>query len=560
MKIINSVDDNINLLSKINKLQESTQNSNSGEFSNNELDGRVNILEGRIKKLNSDFEKANLDEFKEKIESKLDLLEEVSSKNAAIPTDLSYRIDGIEDKIRIINNTNSIEISSTELKELNKKVLLLEEQIQNNKNTTEDKSENNDLFVEIEKIESRLNVLENKEISNPTNSVSEELLNRVSDLEKMILELSYEQIPVDNEEFKNEINELKENYFVLIKAIQNQGTVSNVSNNVNNEPLNNSNNAKLEMFVDELLANVNRLSMKLQESNNELNVVNEKVKLLEEKDNINNDTINQIIAHVDEISSEIKNDIYDAKLIDIDNKITGLEKNNSEIKQEISKLKQVPNYERKTTVEKPVVKEMPNTNSLETKVYVTPKEEPKVVVSNDNNTLQTIKNVYDVRIIERILHEARSLECREEKMRLVNSWPKLEDKVGYVLAPIAKILRDGKMVANGKKEILIVYPTATICNHLMETKNYIDAKQVLRITFGKDFDFLALPENTWQEKRSEYVGQIGVGITYPKLTPINNPELNVVMVNYNQVNNEVKKPLQQARAFFKNVKVEEERK
>ena len=111
MKIINSVDDNINLLSKINKLQESTQNSNSGEFSNNELDGRVNILEGRIKKLNSDFEKANLDEFKEKIESKLDLLEEVSSKNAAIPTDLSYRIDGIEDKIRIINNTNSIEIS-----------------------------------------------------------------------------------------------------------------------------------------------------------------------------------------------------------------------------------------------------------------------------------------------------------------------------------------------------------------------------------------------------------------------------------------------------------------
>ena len=82
-----------------------------------------------------------------------------------------------------------------------------------------------------------------------------------------------------------------------------------------------------------------------------------------------------------------------------------------------------------------------------------------------------------------------------------------------------------------KNELLIVYPTATLCNHMMEPKNYNDAKQVLRITFGKDFDYLALPENTWQEKRGEYIGQYGVGIKYPKLTPINNKELNNKKLN-----------------------------
>ena len=120
------------------------------------------------------------------------------------------------------------------------------------------------------------------------------------------------------------------------------------------------------------------------------------------------------------------------------------------------------------------------------------------------------------------------------------------------------MLLDSKLVANGKNELLIVYPTATLCNHIMEPKNYNDAKQVLRITFGKDYDFLALPERTWQEKRGEYVGQYGVGIKYPKLTPINNPELKVVTLNYNQININQKKPLQQAKAFFGSAIVEEE--
>lgn len=41
---------------------------------------------------------------------------------------------------------------------------------------------------------------------------------------------------------------------------------------------------------------------------------------------------------------------------------------------------------------------------------------------------------------------------------------------------------------------------------------------------------LPLPENTWQEKRKEYYGQYSMGIKYPKLSPINNPELRAIII------------------------------
>ena len=261
-----------------------------------------------------------------------------------------------------------------------------------------------------------------------------------------------------------------------------------------------------------------------------------------------------------------KNNIYDQKFEEVEGRLESLKNADILLKDDLSKVKQIVkttevksikesiNETQKTTILPNIVKK-----EEQTKPYIPPKEEPKVIKTNANNTLQEIQNVYDIRIVERILHEARERECREEKMRLTTLWSKLQDKVGFALSQVAKMLSDGQMVANGKKEILIVFPTATICNHLMEPKNYVDAKQVLRITLGKEYDFLALPENTWQEKRSEYVGQYSIGIQYPKLSPIKNPELNVITVNYNnQTNNAHKKPLQQARAFFGSALVEEE--
>lgn len=572
IKIVNTIDENLDILEKIHKLEQNAGSNNSGIVYNNEYDNRINALDNKIKRINNEMEKAKLDEFKEKIEAKLDLLEDVSSKNAAIPTDLNFRLDNLEDKIRVLNSTNNVE-NNDELAKINEKFTNLEEQI---KNITSPLTaiENNETDINnIETLKSQVAILEEKVQNlsqNTNNSSNNDLAQKVEFLEEYISTFStnFDNANInkdDNLEILQEITELKENYFALIKTIQ-ENNVNKNTNNIADELgfidyFEENKNQDINKRVDELLANVNRISFKLQENNSSIEKLNEDITNLSNKENelseLINNTVNDVNA-IKENNIEEKLNKVEEKVNNVENKISDLEKADSSIKDELSKLKQVSVINKPVEKKVEVKQETPVTKPVEQE-YVKPVEEKRVIVSNESNTLQTHKNVYDVRIVERILHEARDIECREEKVRLVNGWKRLDDKVGYVLSPIAKMLIDSKLVANGKNELLIVYPTATLCNHMMEPKNYNDAKQVLRITFGKDYDYLALPENTWQEKRGEYIGQYGVGIKYPKLTPINNKELNVVTVNYKQMESYQKKPLQQAKAFFGSALVEEEK-
>ncbi len=572
IKIVNTIDENLDILEKIHKLEQNSGSSSNGTIYNNEYDNRINALDNKIKRINNEMERAKLDEFKEKIEAKLDMLEDVSSKNAAIPTDLNFRLDNLEDKIRVLNSTNNAE-NNEEIAKINEKFNSLEEQI---KNITSPLTAIENINIEestLEALKTQVANLEEKVQNlgqNTSVSASDELTQKVQFLEEYISTFStnLDNLNVnkgENLEILQEISELKENYFALIKTIQ-ENNVNKSTNNIADElgfmdAVEENNSDNINKMVDDLLANINRISFKLQENNSSIEKLNEEVQNLANKDNELSELINNTINDVNNIKDnnvEEKIIKVEEKVNNIENKVTDLEKVDSDIKDEISKLKQV------SIINKPVEKKVETKEEVKAtkpveQVYVKPVEEKREIVSNETNTLQTHKNVYDVRIIERILHEARDIECREEKVRLANGWKHLEDKVGYVLAPAAKMLADAKLVANGKNELLIVYPTATLCNHMMEPKNYNDARQVLRITFGKDYDYLALPENTWQEKRGEYIGQYGVGIKYPKLTPINNKELNVVTVNYKQTESYQKKPLQQAKAFFGSALVEEEK-
>ena len=576
MKIINSASEDIDVLNKIHKLEEvvSEKETKDGFMNTQDLDNKFNNLDNRIKKVATDLEKAKIDEFKEKIESKLDLLEDVSSKNAALPTDLMFRLDNIEDKIRVLNTINQ-EIDSKKIEEVNEKLKEIEEKFNTSYNLSNELS-NNELDIstfkmQISNLEEKVITLESESLNKIDEEKIKEVLNlnfeqRIKSLEEwvelFIQKADNQHIDLDKQEIIKEINELKENYFVLIQTIQSNIKKSNVDfkDELGFDLEDNSDSKNIEQMINELIANVNRISDKINENTNNIHNINNEITTINEINNSQEENINKVFAKIEQMNLNNKNDIYDKMFDDVQTKIDDLKNSEDSIKDDLSKIKQLvkPNNENKqitkqieTKVEEIAVEKVKNE-------YIRPKEEPRIVETNETKTLQRIKNVYDIRIVERILHEARELECREEKARLINAWSKLEDKVGYVLAPVAKILLDGKMVANGKYEILIVYPSVTICNHLMEPKNYVDAKQVLRITFGKDYDFLALPENTWQEKRSEYIGQYGVGIKYPKLSPIHNPELNVVTVNYNQMNNLPKKPLQQAKAFFGSAIVEEE--
>ena len=194
--------------------------------------------------------------------------------------------------------------------------------------------------------------------------------------------------------------------------------------------------------------------------------------------------------------------------------------------------------EEKKEVKESGVKTSPTTVVIKKQ---TPKEETKI---------DETSKIYDVKIVERILHQAREAQNRERKIVLLEGWSRLDEKVGNLLAPIARLLKDGKLTANGTNELLIVYPSAGLCNQLMMPKAHENAKQILKITFGRDYDFMALPENVWQEKRLEYHGQYSMGNRTPRLSPINNPELKIIITNSDSIVAKKSDTMQFAESIF----------
>lgn len=573
LKIVNSAEEDIDILGRIHKLETTAieKNGLSTYVPNGEIENRLNNIDNKIRKVTSDLEKADLDNFKEKIESKMEMIEDVASKGATIDTDISQKFDSIEDKIRLLS-IDTKGAHADEIKALSEKLLELENKITsqpiNNETLNGEKTQENK--AELEEIKKKIADLEDFVLSSGTSQKNEnsdeETKNRILEIEKRlndvtvndiksnntpsenILELSkyfelrlqsiedfseklaheisnlalkFKETYITNEEFNKEIAELKENYAVLVQTIHNVKEQNVTSDSIQDVLVLKE---KVELLVQQI-ENVKEKTFNFDSALAELKENKQSVAALE---SIQNKDLN-----------ELKNEfvVIKGQIEDLTTKMATKEVHKPEI------LPAKPTKE--------VVVDMP-------KEPIATNPEPKIIETNEAKTVKTVKNVYDIRIVERILQDSWGIECREEKIRLINSWKKLEDKVGYVLAPVAKILHDGKLAANGKTDLLIVYPSATICNHLMEPKNYNDAKQVIRITFGKDYEFLALPENTWQEKRAEYIGQHSIGIKQPRLTPINNPELNVVIPNYEDTEQKQKRPLQQAKAFFGGDVVEEE--
>ena len=209
--------------------------------------------------------------------------------------------------------------------------------------------------------------------------------------------------------------------------------------------------------------------------------------------------------------------------------------------------------ESKVEIQEPVVVEEPKveepkktTFQLENLII---KDEPEIVekpvetmykratVIETRNKQQDVRNIpndnpYAIEKIEMVMHDSRSEISREERKIILNNWRRLGERVGAGLLPVARFLMDGNPVVNGNNCIIITYPNAALCNHIMSDKIKVQAKQILKITFGREYEYIALPENIWQDKRNEYRGQYQMGTRYPKLTPINNPELRIIKKSF----------------------------
>lgn len=558
-----------------------TSDEDNKETINEDIITKINEIENKLQQINQNNEGLAIEEIKKQLET-VQLKLDTSSINNT--NDVLLKIRELEE--RLANIAGNEEIMS-----LKQKISNLEQEISNLPITkatptieTPVQSSNKDITERLEIVEEYLDMV----------------ITKVDELSRGMKQTN----GVDNSDIREEINQLNDNYMTLLNHIQSlqEHTFTLATLETNNESSDNQRNIDyintekeeinklLESMYNELKelieANYNDLNSKVLNVDENISVkVNSLHQIIDsEISAVNTDLegkINAIvipeIPEVVDYSSQIDvnkqsiNDLKEytlklsAKLQEVQNKVVEI---NTKLDGGITKRRSPFEITREEEVEEKETKvpeeniQIPNS----TTIY----EEPtKVVKSNDNTVVVKTKphiennpndpnNVYDIKIVERILNQAHAQACREEKVRLLSIWPRLEDKVGHLLAPTAKLLSEGLLTANGEKELLIVFPHASMCNHLMEPKGHTNALQIIKIAFGKDYDFIALPENTWQEKRKEYAGQFHIGIKYPRLTPINNPELKINTINTNNLFSKKNASVHQAQNLFGTDLVERE--
>ena len=431
------------------------------------------------------------------IEEKLSNIQNVTMPVSAEPSELKEKINSLTEtvnnlksKVELIYNKGYAEVSFQSLFDVdastqnNELADVVNELIQ----------DFNLIKEEIEKIKSQGDTnfsLYNKDRENDSNvelltGLVKELEYKVNELEQKIVNLS---TPVNSSQnsqvdssIANQIAEIKTNYFVLTQALT-----------------------------------------LMKEKYDNLQIGGVPQALISQIENIEK-SLNELRAEIDELKVTA---LKDGALTETVEMLHTLENNVKDLESKINEVlsKPVTIVEKEVKVEK-VEKPEPK---VETPSPAEPKAETITPVQSELIEIDLTPQIYNIKVIENILHEARLPECKNVKNQLMSAWANLEDKVGAQLLYVAKILSNGLLVANGKTHLIIVYPNAQLCNHIMTPKHYENAKEVLKAGLGKAYEFIALPDDTWKEKRLEYHDKFRVGDVYPVLTPINNPKLRVVV-------------------------------
>lgn len=480
LKIVDSALSDIDILKKISDLESKISNGSFRTGIDASSEGLIS-LENKIKRVANTLEKQDISNYKEYVNAKLNMLEEVAAKFSALPDDLNNRLEQLEEiqkESKVDNVLSNIDVNSIE-----------------------------------EKLNQKIDELKNNNTSDIENLVKTTVLEEMS-----------KQTSTENEEIKQTLSQTDTDQIMDL--------ISNTNDNIY------------------------RIEEQLRKQFEEENEKNIKKELLDEK-------INGLKLELDSAVDSLENRIKEMPVINADEikeQIEEIQKEVLEIKEaqviNVSKKVESPKEQIKIDViEEPKKRVSPfeiDRDSVEFKTNHEIKEEkkePVVVKKEEPKEIDQTSKIYDVKIVERILHQAREVANRERKPELLANWQHLDEKVGNLLAPIAALLKDGKMIANGTNELLIVYPNAGMCNQLMMPKVHENAKQILKIAFGKDYDFMALPENVWQEKRLEYHGQYSMGNRTPRLSPITNPELKIV-VPVNTITTKKSETMQQAESLF----------
>ena len=498
--------------------------------SNSELEEKMAQLETYISRLRGELTRLGLSDFKEHVISKMAFLEDIASKAVASVKD-SEKIELLERKIVELQESPDVQLEGIE-----NRILELATQVNELKQgtATKDKEESVDKSL-VNELSERIDYVQN--IYNVLNAKVDDVIEMSKNVKSQV-----QTEPIEENEEHQELH-------LADEIIYEEPVAEEFDNFEGLDELIVPNESASFEEITKLTNAVANVNQEVEKISSLINAIEHKVS---ESEASNNDILNKY----NELNVKVEN----IKIPQIDEEYILLLS---------AKIENVKEYgiklgARVADVEEKLRNNTPQTKVVEVKQVVVEKEEPKVVNKPEvqEQVLQPIiekmtpqmddvtSKAYDVKKIEEAMHQSRDPKAREEKIRIASTWKRLGDRVGASLASVAKILTEGMFVVNGFNTIIITYPNASVCNHLMSEKIHFDAKQILKAVYSKDYDFIALPENTWQEKRNEYHGQYQIGVKYPKLSPIVNSELRVLNITKETFDKERSEAIQKAEELF----------
>jgi len=230
----------------------------------------------------------------------------------------------------------------------------------------------------------------------------------------------------------------------------------------------------------------------------------------------------------EEIGSEAKFisiiDDLEKRIVDLENKEPEIIRSYSECEKNEMQLKEpdkVLENEESDILEDIQVEENIVENIETEKVQETKNIVPEPVV-NETKEIEKIlcddlNQTYSIEFVESVLNNGN----RDDKNMLIGSWERLrrssktEEEKHF-----AQILEAGKVTASSIEKIIITFPSASICNKLMAPANIEIVKNVLRNSYNRDIEYVALPDNIFEDIAKEFTSLWRQGKRQIKLSKI----------------------------------------
>ena len=556
--------------------------SNNVSVDLSEVNDKIYQLEQQIKEQNNIKIPEDLGEFKDFTKSKLEFLEEMVSRCAVPPKDLEERIeileenefgDDIEKRLSaleaLISNgaqptETPIEVAEQPLQDANYNELLnrlaqLEAAVAARSQEAIAPNPSN--------LEERLDDLENKF----NNSIPQILDQRYDELQNKINSLSIQPIAPQGEAIN--LDDIR----LQLEAFQNTFvTFDELERKLSGINLSDATQANIDL--SEIYERLNNLEKGLVKA--DIPVIEETPVAMEqpEDDNVDEDFFNMIdesyqeTSEIDKVKenylslfnlvqnmkaemanqkSELQVQIASLEAIKASLEQLQNQESNAEALAELeTKINSVKEYAVKLGTRISVLEDNIKNNKVEAERTITPRPQPIQMPPREsqqelNQVVEPVEakeeelpegqvddtaRVYNIKTIENILHQSRDRRNMDDKEKISNNWNKLGNFVPQTHLGVANTLSGGKVAVNGGNYLIIIYDAAKVCNQLMTADYHTKALQVIRTALQKDYDFIALPKNTWLEIVNEYKSQYHMGVKYPTLSPIKNPELKVINV------------------------------